>query len=109
MVPEVERCFLGSLAYIVSIVGNEHSDIDGLRDQSRSPATITRRVRMSRSPNHFLSSPSSLDRDMVQAHARPLKLAQGAALYRADDIISSIYFPHTGIISMIVREASGHT
>ena len=62
---------------------------------------------LTNSPNHFLSSLSSHDRDLLQRHARPLKLAQGTALFRADDPIPSIYFPHSGVISMIVGVTSG--
>ena len=62
---------------------------------------------LTNSPNHFLSSLSPHDRDLLQPHARPLQLAQGTALYRADDVIPIVYFPNTGIMSMIVGVASG--
>jgi CRP-like cAMP-binding protein len=59
------------------------------------------------SPNHFLSSLSAQDRDSLQPHLKQLQLPQGTALYRADDIIPRVYFPYTGIISMIVGVSSG--
>jgi CRP-like cAMP-binding protein len=62
---------------------------------------------LTNSPNHFLSSLSAQDRDSLQPHLRPLSLPLGAALYRADDVISSVYFPYTGIMSMIVGVSSG--
>ena len=62
---------------------------------------------LTNSPNHFLSSLSAPDRDLLQPHLRPLRLPLGAALFRADDIISNVYFPYTGIMSMIVGVSSG--
>jgi CRP-like cAMP-binding protein len=59
------------------------------------------------SSNHFLSSLSAQDRDSLQPHLKQLQLPQGTALYRADDIIPHVYFPYTGIISMIVGVSSG--
>ena len=62
---------------------------------------------LTNSPNHFLSSLSAQDRDLLQPHLKQLQLPQGTALYRADDIISNVYFPHSGIMSMIVGVSSG--
>jgi CRP-like cAMP-binding protein len=62
---------------------------------------------LTNSPNHFLLSLSQQDRDLLQPHLRPLRLPLGAALFRADDIISNVYFPYTGIMSMIVGVSSG--
>ena len=62
---------------------------------------------LTNSPNHFLASLSPEDRDLVQPHLKPLQLPQGSGLYRADDIIPYVYFPYTGIISLIVGVVSG--
>ena len=62
---------------------------------------------LTNSPNHFLSSLSAQDRDLLQPHLKHLQLPQGTALYRAEDTIPNVYFPHTGIISMIVGVSSG--
>jgi CRP-like cAMP-binding protein len=62
---------------------------------------------LTNSPNHFLLSLSPQDRDLLQPHLRPLQLPLGNALFRADDIISQVYFPYTGIMSMIVGVSSG--
>jgi CRP-like cAMP-binding protein len=59
------------------------------------------------SPNHFLSSLSAHDRDLLQPHLRSRQLPLGTALYRADDIIPNVYFPCTGIMSMVVGVSSG--
>ena len=58
-------------------------------------------------PNHFLLSLSQQDRELLQPHVRPLRLPLGVTLYRADDVISNVYFPYTGIMSMIVGVSSG--
>ena len=55
----------------------------------------------------FCPSLSAQDRDLLQPHLKQLQLPQGTALYRADDIISNVYFPHSGIMSMIVGVSSG--
>jgi CRP-like cAMP-binding protein len=49
------------------------------------------------SPNHFLASLLAQDRDLLQPHLKPLHLSQGTAIYRADDTIPYVYFPHSGI------------
>jgi CRP-like cAMP-binding protein len=62
---------------------------------------------LTNSPNHFLLSLSPQDRDLLQPHLKPLRLPLGTALFRADDIISNVYFPYAGIMSMIVGVSSG--
>jgi CRP-like cAMP-binding protein len=66
-----------------------------------------RRLPLTNSPNHFLLSLSAQDRDLIQPHLTPLHLPRGAALFRADESIPYVYFPHNGIISMIVGVSSG--
>jgi CRP-like cAMP-binding protein len=58
-------------------------------------------------PNHFLASLSAHDRNLLQPHLKPLQVPRGSAIYRADDIIPYVYFPHTGIMSIIVGVSSG--
>ena len=62
---------------------------------------------LTNSPNHCLASRSAQDRVHLQSHLQPFQLPQGTALYRADDITSEVYFPLTGIMSMIVGVSSG--
>ena len=62
---------------------------------------------LTNSPNHFLASLSAQDRDLLQPHLKPLHLPQGSAFFRADDIIPGVYFPLTGIMSMIVGVSTG--
>ena len=62
---------------------------------------------LSNSPNHFLASLSPTDADLLRPHLRPLTLPQGAFIYKAEDLIERVYFPHTGVISLIVGLTSG--
>jgi len=62
---------------------------------------------LTNSPNHFLLSLSPQDRGLLQPHLKPLRLPLGAPLFKADDIISNVYFPYNGIMSMIVGVSSG--
>jgi CRP-like cAMP-binding protein len=47
------------------------------------------------SPNHFLASLSPRDSDLLRPHLKALQLRQGAIIYRAEDTIEQVYFPHT--------------
>ena len=62
---------------------------------------------LTNSPNHFLASLPAQDRGQLQPHLKSLHLPQGTAIYRADDDIPYVYFPHTGIISLIVGVSTG--
>ena len=59
------------------------------------------------SPNHFIASLSPQDRDLLEPLLKPLQLPRGAPIYRTDDIIPYVYFPHAGIVSFIVGVESG--
>jgi CRP-like cAMP-binding protein len=59
------------------------------------------------SPNHFLSSLSPFDSDLLRPHLHALQLRQGAVIYSAEDTIEHVYFPHTGIVSVVVGLTSG--
>jgi CRP-like cAMP-binding protein len=61
----------------------------------------------SNSPNHFLATLSPTDADLLRSHVKPLHLPQGTFLYKAEDSIERVYFPHTGVISLIVGLNSG--
>ena len=62
---------------------------------------------LANSPNHFLASLSPTDADLLRPHLRPLTLPQGAFMYKAEDLIERVYFPNTGVISLIVGLTSG--
>ena len=62
---------------------------------------------LSNSPNHFLASLSPKDADLLRSHLRPMHLPQGTFIYKVEDSIGQVYFPQTGVISLIVGLTSG--
>jgi CRP-like cAMP-binding protein len=61
----------------------------------------------SNSPNHFLASLSPPDYELIEPHLRPIECSQGLVLYVAQDEIKRVYFPHTGVISLVVGLLDG--
>ncbi len=62
---------------------------------------------LSNSPNYFLSSLSARDAALLHPHLKPIELPAANVLYKAEDVITRIYFPFTGIVSFVVGVASG--
>jgi CRP-like cAMP-binding protein len=59
------------------------------------------------SSNHFLASLSAHDRELMEPHLHPMDLPREAIFYRAEDTISQLYFPHSGVVSLVVGFANG--
>ena len=59
------------------------------------------------SPNHFLASLSPHDSDLLRPHLKSLQLPQETVLYGANENIERVYFPHTGVVSLVVSLKSG--
>jgi CRP-like cAMP-binding protein len=59
------------------------------------------------SPNHFLASLSARDSELVRPHLKARQLPQGEVIYSAEDTIEHVYFPHTGVVSLVVGLTSG--
>jgi CRP-like cAMP-binding protein len=59
------------------------------------------------SPNHFLASLSPRDSDLLRPHLKALQLGQGAVIYSAEETIEHVYFPQTGVVSLVVGLTSG--
>ena len=53
------------------------------------------------SPDH-LASLSAPDRGLLQPHVHPLQLEQRTILYDAEEIINQVYFPTTGLVSLVI-------
>lgn len=62
---------------------------------------------MSESANLFLASLSAPDFEVLRSHLKTVELAQGTVLFEAGDEIHQVYFPHAGVISLVVPLASG--
>jgi CRP-like cAMP-binding protein len=54
-----------------------------------------------------LSSLSDADFELIRPHLRTTDLRQGMALVEADETLKRAYFPHNGVISLVVKLARG--
>ena len=59
-------------------------------------------ARVRRSRNHLLSSLPSADFELLRPHLQNVELVHDAVLARAGDRIDRVYFPHSGIISLVL-------
>jgi CRP-like cAMP-binding protein len=57
--------------------------------------------------NRLLASLSPSVLSALQSHLEPVELTQEAVLFEAGQEVDRIYFPHAGIVSLVVRLASG--
>jgi CRP-like cAMP-binding protein len=59
------------------------------------------------SPNHLLASLPATVYAAIQPHLKTIELKHGAVLAEAGSTIDTVYFPHSGIISLVVDLAVG--
>jgi CRP-like cAMP-binding protein len=59
------------------------------------------------SSNQILAALTAADRDMLLPHLKVVELPQATVLFDAGDSIRTVYFPHTGIVSLVVDLTSG--
>ena len=64
-------------------------------------------VSVTNSANHFLASLSAQDQDLVTPHLDALAMPLAAIFYRAEDTINRLYFPESGVISLVVGFVNG--
>src|SRR5690242_15834368 len=64
-------------------------------------------VSITHSANHFLGSLSAQDRELITPHLHPMELPHEAVFYKAEDMISQLYFPEGGVVSLVVGFANG--
>jgi CRP-like cAMP-binding protein len=57
--------------------------------------------------NRLLSSLAAADIDAIRPHLETIDLPQETVLFEDGDTISRVYFPHRGIVSLLVDLASG--
>src|SRR5207237_396422 len=60
-----------------------------------------------RSSNGFLSALSADDYELIRPHLRTGDLPHDAVLVEAGDTLKRAYFPHRGVISLVVELAKG--
>jgi CRP-like cAMP-binding protein len=61
------------------------------------------------SPNQLLASLRATDFELLRPHLRTIELAHRVVLIRAGEPLTQVYFPHGGIISLVVSLAGGET
>jgi CRP-like cAMP-binding protein len=59
------------------------------------------------SPNRLLASLIAADLELLKPHLKPTELKNETVLFEAGDTIDRVYFPHSGIISLVVELAGG--
>jgi CRP-like cAMP-binding protein len=62
---------------------------------------------LANSVNHFLASLSAQDRELIKPHVQPLELPSGTILHKAEDTITRLYFPDSGVVSLVVGFSNG--
>jgi CRP-like cAMP-binding protein len=59
------------------------------------------------SPNRLLASLSTEHFEALRPRLRSVEMAHGAVIFENGDALENVYFPHTGVISLVVSLASG--
>jgi hypothetical protein len=62
-----------------------------------------------RSPNRLLAHLSPDNFDLLASHLRTIELVHAAELVESGDDLVDAHFPHTGLISLVVRFIEGET
>lgn len=60
-----------------------------------------------RSPNHLLSTLPTADFELLRPHLETIPLVQETVLVGAGDRLTKVFFPHNGVISLVVSLAGG--
>ena len=60
-----------------------------------------------RSQNRLLASLPSADFGLLRPHLKQIELAHETVLFEAGDTVTHIYFPHSGVISLVVELVDG--
>jgi CRP-like cAMP-binding protein len=64
---------------------------------------------MPHAANFLLASLPASDIGAIRSHLRTVDLPQGMVLFEVGDPITQVYFPHSGIVSLVVPLESGET
>src|ERR1700732_4209212 len=59
------------------------------------------------SSNHVLACLAVADLDALLPHLRSVDLPQAMGLFEAGDTITRVFFPHSGVVSLVVELATG--
>jgi CRP-like cAMP-binding protein len=58
-------------------------------------------------PNNFLASLSAKDFELLRPHLKPFDMVHEALLFDAGEALNWAYFPHSGVISLVIGLADG--
>lgn len=61
------------------------------------------------SPNLLLASLAAADFDLVHPHLRSIEMVHQTVLVRVGEKLTHVYFPHSGVISLVIRMTEGET
>jgi CRP-like cAMP-binding protein len=64
---------------------------------------------MSHSSNFLLASLPASDIGALRPHLKTVALPQGLVIFEVGDTITQVYFPHIGVVSLVVPLESGET
>ena len=59
------------------------------------------------SSNHLLAALSAMDFEFLRPHLKTVELVQETVLVGASDRLTQVFFPHSGVISLVVSLAGG--
>jgi CRP-like cAMP-binding protein len=62
-----------------------------------------------RSPNRLLAALPAADFEQIRPYLQTTELVAEAVLVRADEPLTHVFFPHSGVISLVVSLTSGET
>jgi hypothetical protein len=60
-----------------------------------------------KSSKSSIASLTKTDFELVRPHLKPIRLAREAVLFGTGDSVKQVYFPHSGIVSLVIDLASG--
>jgi CRP-like cAMP-binding protein len=107
----ISRCRYFQAWHYLGIVSLRILGIDKSRDEwgSRPFRPETSMDGAPRSLNRLLANLSPTDFELVEPHLRTLELARTIVVATAGEKLKDAYFPHSGIISLVVRLVEGET
>jgi CRP-like cAMP-binding protein len=62
---------------------------------------------MPHSPNHLLAALPTADFELLRPHLQTMQLVQEVVLVAAREPLTHVFFPHSGVISLVVSLAAG--
>src|SRR5437773_10592284 len=60
-----------------------------------------------RHPHSLLASLPAAEFELLRQHLRPFDLAHETVLFEAGDAVTRVYFPHTGVVSLVIDLKGG--